>query len=113
MEEDSDLPGEGSNRTALEIDSWTNYNTCRWIENPEPSTPAAGSLPSSPDLISDSEPISFATASLEEIGSGEEDLASVPNTVQVGSPWSTDGEDDLSARPTTYPRGTWRNIDGS
>ncbi len=110
---DANLPGEGSNRTALEIDTWTNYNACRWINNPEPSTPVARSLPISPDLIPDSEPNNAATASFEEIESGEEDLASVPSTVQVGSPRSTDGKDDPSARSTRSPGGTWRNTYGS
>jgi len=101
------MPGEGSNRTVWELDSWTSYSSCKWIDNPELSTSAAGPLASFPDLIPDSEPNNFATTSLEEIGSGEEDLASVPSTVKVGSPGSTDGGGgDPVTRPTMSPGGT-------
>jgi hypothetical protein len=65
----------------------TNYGTCRWIDNPNPSP--TGPLPDSPVLIPDSEPSSSTAASGEETGNSEEDLASVPSTVQVGSPGSS------------------------
>ncbi len=81
------MPTKGSNRTDLELESWANYVSCRWIDSPDPSP--TGPLPDSPDLIPDSEPNSSAAASREEARNNEEDLASVPSTVQVGSPRSS------------------------
>ncbi len=52
-ERSANLP-EGGNSTAPELVGWTNYSTCRWIEDPDPSNPAVESLPRSPDLIPDS-----------------------------------------------------------
>jgi len=62
-----------------ELDRWTNYVTCKWIDNPDPSS--TGPPSDSPDLIMDSEPSSSTAASREETGNNEEDLASVPSTV--------------------------------
>jgi hypothetical protein len=67
---------------------------------------AARSLPGSLDLIPDSESNSSATASSEEIRKSEEDLASVPSTVHVGSPGITNEEEDPLARPFRSPGGT-------
>ena len=53
-----------------ELDNWTNYGSCGWIDNPE-----ASPLPDSPDLIPDSEPGSSTAASAEDTRSNEEDLA--------------------------------------
>ena len=74
-----------------ELDSCTNYGTCRWIDNPE-----ASPLPDSLDLISDSEPSRSTAASAEDTGSSEEDLASVLSTVQVGPPGSSGREGNAS-----------------
>ncbi len=65
------MTAEGSIGRDQELDNLTNYVTCRWVDNPDPST--IGPLPDSPDLIPDSEPISSTTASVEETGSSEED----------------------------------------
>ena len=48
-----------------ELDSWTNYVSCRWIDNPDPSPTGP---PDSPDLIPDSEPGSSTAAFVEETG---------------------------------------------
>jgi hypothetical protein len=64
------------------LDNWTNYISFRWIDDPDPSP--ARPMSDSPKLIPDSEPSSSAAASGEETGNNEEDLASVPSTVQVG-----------------------------
>ena len=90
-----------------DLDNWSNNVTCRWIANPD----ASGPLPDSLDLIPDSEPNSSTAASGEEVGSSEEDLASVSITVQVGSPESSGMEGNAS--PVMSPGGTWRNSDGS
>ena len=42
-------------------------------------------MPDSPDLIPDSEPSNSTAAFAKDTGSSEEDLASVPSTVHVGS----------------------------
>ena len=92
-----------------ELDSWTNFSSCRWIENPALLPSPTGP----PEIIPDSEP-SSSSAFGETDGSSEEELASVPSTVQVGSPGTTSEEGkDLSARPAKSPGGTWRNPDGS
>ena len=86
------MPTKGRNRTDMELDSWTNYVSCRWIDNSaDPPLPNA-TLPDSPDLFPESEPSSSVTASRNEAESSEEDLASVPSTVNVGSPGTSDGE---------------------
>ena len=83
------------------------YSTCKWIDDPDPSTSAAAeSHPGSPDLIPDSEPESTASSTHGETRSNEEDLASIPSTVQVGTPGSTDEEDEPLARPSRSPGGT-------
>ncbi len=81
------MPAEGSNRLDHELDNWSNYGTCGWIKNPDPSP--TGPRSDSPDLIPDSEPSNSTAASGEETGNNEADLASVPSTVQVGSPGSS------------------------
>jgi len=88
------MPIEGNSRTDKELDSWTNYVSCRWIDNPghSPNVP----LPDSPDLIPDSEPNSSTAASREETGNNEDDLASVPSTVHVGSHGSSGREGNAS-----------------
>ena len=104
-------PTEGSNRREHELDNWENYITCKWIDNP-----GVAPLPDSPDLIPDSEPNNSTTASGEETGGSEEDLASVPSTVQVGSPEPLgpgSSEGDGNASPVRSPGGSWRNQDGS
>jgi hypothetical protein len=85
-----------------ELDSWMNYVSCMWIDNPDPSP--TGPLPNSPDLIPDSEPSSSAATSGTEVRSNEEDLASVPSTVQVGSRGTSYREGDSS--PVRSPGGT-------
>jgi len=92
-----------------ELDNWTNYVSCMWIDNPDPSP--TGPLPDSPDLIPDSEPSSSTAASREEIGNNEDELASVPSTVHVGSFGSSGREGNASL--VRSPGGTWRNSDGS
>ena len=84
-----------------ELDSWTKYVTCKWIDNPDPSPTRP--MPDSPDLISDSEPICSTAVSGEETGNNEEDLASVPSTVHVGSLGSSGREGN--ARPIMSPGG--------
>ena len=103
------MPAEGSSGADQELDSWTNYVTCRWINNPDlsPKEPR----PDSPNLIPDSEPSNSATAPREEASSTEDGLASVPSTVQVGSPRPSDGE--RNASPARSQGGTWRNSDGN
>jgi hypothetical protein len=101
------MSGEGSNRTAFELDRRTSYSTCKRIENLDPSSAAtAKSHPSSPDLIPESEPDNIATLSHGETGSSEEDLASVPSTVQVSTPGNTDDENEPSTYPSRSPGGT-------
>ena len=95
----------------MELDNGTNYVTCRWIDNPDPSP--TESLPDSFDLIPDSEPSNSTAASVEKVGSSEQDLASVPSTVQVGLPGTSDRERYSAARPARSPGGTCRNSDGS
>ena len=75
--------------------------------------PTTTTTTGSPDLIPDSEPSSSASASREEDGSSEEDLASVPSTVQIGSPGSADGREDFSKRLVRFLGGTWRKPNGS
>ena len=84
------------------MDSWTNYLSYRWIDNPFPSPSPTGS----PEIIPDSEPSSFTPAYGDTDGSSEEELASVPSNVQVGSLGASEGGEDLSARPTRSPGGT-------
>ena len=84
----------------MELDSCTKYVTCKWIDNPDPSP--TGPPPDSPDLIPDSEPGSSTAAFGEGVGRSEEDLASFPSTVQVGSPETSDMEGDSSARPGRF-----------
>ena len=105
--------GEGSRRTTPELDSWTNYSSCKWIENPAPSP--SPSPTGAPEIIPDSGPSSSSAtpASCKTDGCGEEELASVPSTVQVGSPGISEGGNGLSARPAKSLGGTWRNPDGS
>ena len=99
--------GSSSKQQEQELDSWDNYGNCIWIDDPD-----ASPLPDSPDLIPDSEPGSSTSASEGETSGCEEDLASVPSTVQIcpsvpGSPG--EGQDS----PVLSPGGTWRNLDGS
>jgi len=105
------MPARGSSKRDQDQDlkGWSNYGTCKWIDIPDPSP--TGPRRDSPELIPDSEPSSSATASGEEARSSEEDLASVPSTVQVGSPRSSDAE--RTASPIKSPGGTWINPDGS
>ena len=96
------MPAEGSSKMDQELDIWANYVSCRWIDKPDPSP--NGPMPDSPDLIPDLEPNSSTAASREEMGNSEDDLASVPSTVQVGSPGSSGREGN--ARPVRSPGGT-------
>ena len=96
----------GGNGADQELDSWTIYITCKWSDNPE-----ASPLLDCPDIIPDSEPTSSTSASEEFTGSSEEDLASVPSTVQIGSPGSSGREGNAS--PVKFHGGIWRNSDGS
>ena len=68
-------------------------------------------MPDSPDIIPDSEPNNSTAASREEARNSEEDLASVPSTMHVGSPGSSGMEGNAS--PVRSPGRTWRNSDGS
>ena len=92
-----------------ELDNWTNYVSCRWIDIPDPSP--TGPLLDFLDLIPDSDPGSAAAASGEDARRSEEDLASVPSTVLVGLPGTSYMEEDSS--PVKSPGGTWRSSDGS
>ena len=98
---DATMPAKGSNKLDHDLDSWSNYGTCRWIDNPDPSP--TGPLQDSPDLIPDSEPRSSTAAFGEEAGNNEEERASVPSTVHAGSPGSSGREGNAS--PVKSPGG--------
>ena len=67
--------------------------------------------PPFPDFIPDSDPDS--TPASGEVDSSEEDLASVPSTVQVGTPESENLEPRDLSSPRKSPGGSWRSLDGS
>jgi hypothetical protein len=103
---------EASGQPRSSTNGPTNPRACGSITHISPPPPAR-SLPGSPDLIPDSEPNNSASASGEEVGSSVENLASVPSTVHVGSPGTSDEEVDSSTRLVRFPGGTWRNSNGS
>ena len=89
----------------LALESRSYYNTCRWVDDlEEPSQPdeCPSFLPPSPDFIPNSD-LDNNLAS-NEVDRSEEDLASVPSTVQVGIPESEEPR-DLSS-PRKPPRGS-------
>ena len=94
----------GNGGKSFALDRLSNYNTCKWMDNLEeqslvsdlklsPSSPYKP-LTLSQDIISYFKPSSNLPSSDREADISEEDIASVPNNVQAGTP------EDRESRPT-------------
>ncbi len=98
----------------LALDSWSYYNTYRLInDSEEPIQPneCPRHPPPSPDYIPGSDPDN--TPASGEADNNEEDHASVPSTVHVGTSESKDPEPRDLSSPRKSPGGFRRNLDGS